>query len=101
MYRGTTPSITLKLNTTINFDEIEKIWVTISSKIKEVTIEKDRMDFDNEAKRISFTLTQEETLCFNEGNAEIQARIKMINGKAYCTTIDRTKINKILKDGVI
>lgn len=101
MYRGTTPTFGLKLKTTINFDDIEECYVTIASKTVVITINKDRLDFDNELKRISLTLTQEETLSFYEGNAEVQVRIKMKDGTAFASSIDKTKINKILKDGVI
>lgn len=101
MYRGTTPKFSLKLETDISFDDIEECYVTIASKIVNLTIGKDRLDFNDEMKRIELTLTQEETLQFHEGNAEIQVRIKLKDGTALASTIDKTVINKILKNGVI
>ena len=101
MYRGTTPTFSLKLNTTINFEEISECYVTIASKTVCVSISKERLNFDNEQKRIEVTLSQQETLSFYEGDVEVQVRIKMVDGTAYATSIYRTKVDKILKDGVI
>lgn len=101
MYRGTTPTLELRLKTLIDFNEIDKIYITLASMLNELTISEDRCTFDNENKTIQFTLTQEETLSFNVSTVEIQARIRLKDGKSYATSIAKADMLKILKDGVI
>ena len=101
MYRGTTPTLVLTLKTFIDFQNVDKLYVTIQSKLKSIDIDKSRCVLDNENKTIQFTLTQEETLQFNVSNVEIQVRMKLKDGKVYASSIANVEMNKILKDGVI
>lgn len=108
VYRGTNPCIVLKIKTKknfdIDFDDINKLYVTFKGKLgsNEVTKEKSDVFFDNENKKIYVPLTQEDTLKFSTGNVDIQARILMRNGSAIATTIVKDyPIKKILKEGVI
>ena len=73
MYRGTTPTIKVKLkNTDLKFETIEKIWFTLKSNIKEKTYEKEELTLNDEEKIISVKMSQEDTLSFSSGEIKIQ-----------------------------
>jgi hypothetical protein len=104
MYRGTTPTITLRIETELEFSKIKQVWFTISTvAISNRTITKTITDLslDADNKTISCTLTQEESLSLPEGNVEIQARILVDDGKAFATPISKLPVEKILEGGVI
>lgn len=101
MYRGTTPTLQLKLKTVIDFGNIDQLYVTFSNTYTKLTLPIGRCTMDNENKTIEVTLTQEETLQFGASIVEVQVRIKLNDGKAYASSIANIEMNKILKDGVI
>lgn len=104
MTQGTTPSyvITLK-NKDINFDDIEIFVITLKSCSAEVThtSEESCVTLDNEKKKITLTLTQEETLSFKEGEAEMQLRGKFIAGTAFASKVCRVSVERSLYKEVI
>ena len=72
MYRGTTPTIKVKLkNTDLKFETIEKIWFTLKSNIKEKTYEKEELTLNDEEKIISVKMSQEDTLSFSSGEVSM------------------------------
>lgn len=83
MYRGTTPTLELRLKTLIDFNEIDKVYITLASMLNELTISEERCTFDNENKTIQFTLTQEETLSFNVSTVEIPEDKQSVSYKMY------------------
>lgn len=110
MYRGTTPTFHLYLDTDLDKDLLEAMWVTFKAPAAEVT--KDFMDGDISVTiqeggeydgqwHVVCQLTQEESLDFYKGSIEVQVRFRLSNGKAYATNIPRVDIEKILKEGVI
>lgn len=102
MYRGTTPTIKVKLkNTDLKFETIEKIWFTLKSNIKEKTYEKEELTLNDEEKIISVKMSQEDTLSFSSGEIKIQIRFKDDSGNSFVTKICKTTMNEILKGGVI
>jgi hypothetical protein len=101
MYLGTTPTITLKINTDFDFKDVKQIWFTISSMSKKITKTIDDVILDNDNKTMSITLTQEETFYFSAGIIEVQARILTINGEALATPIKTTSFERVLEGGVI
>lgn len=101
MYRGTTPTLELELDTTIDFGNITDFFVTLAGQVKSITLDMDRCSFDNEKKIVSVTLTQEETLSLNPGCIDVQVRFKVKSKQAYATSIAKVDISRILKDGVI
>ena len=102
MYRGTTPQIKLKLDTTINLDTIEALWITFKGIAFEVTktLDDDIYIFDS-AKEIRLGLSQEETLKLKQGAIHVQVRFRTTNGLAYATTIADLSLGNVLKEGVI
>jgi hypothetical protein len=101
MYRGTTPTITFKISSDLNFNYIKEVWFTLVSGSKKITKTKSECSLDEDAKTISITLTQEETLKFSTGSVNVQMRILTKEGKAFATPIKTLSINNILKEGVI
>lgn len=102
MYRGTTPTLYLELDTELELaDNIAEMWVTFKSPSVEVTKTFDEVIFDAETNKITVTLTQEETLKFYKGDTEVQVRIRTKDDLAYATDIATIDIEKILKEGVI
>ena len=101
MYRGTTPTLYLELETELDLSNISEMWVTIKGSATEITKRYNEIVFDNETKVITVTFTQEETLKLYKGKSEIQVRIRTADGFAYATDIADVEIERILKDGVI
>ena len=103
MYRGTTPTITLQFNSDLDLSTMEQIWVTFEGKNAEVTHDITTLDLDVENSRISVTLSQEDTLKFQnlKGKVEVQARFLDNEGVAMASDIAEIDLNRILKEGVI
>ena len=102
MYRGTTPTYILELETTIDLSQIVELWITFKTFNVGVTKYLNDSYIDNENKTITVTLTQEETLqLYNQKNCEVQVRFRLENGKAYATNIANVDVDKILREGVI
>lgn len=98
MIRGTTPiqefCFAFDTNT---IDKLSIVYVqsgrTIISKSEnDVTIGDDR---------ISFRLSQEETLLFKEGLVNIQLKIKTLSGQVIASNVITTTVYKILDEAVM
>ena len=63
MYRGTTPTLIFKINSSIDLSNIKQVWITFED-ADETTFTKDDVTIDSENKRIILELTQEQTLKF-------------------------------------
>ena len=103
MIRGTTPILTFKVKTDLDFNSIEKAEVTFKtvSGTKEKTWGLDRLGIDAEQHKIYLHLKQDETLYFSTGSIQIQLRIKMDNDMVYASKVVTSTLDKILKEGVI
>lgn len=103
MYRGTTPTISFKIKTDIDLNDVAECWITFKSKIgpKEKTFNISDLIINAENKTIAVAMTQEETLFFNTGTIDIQIRLRTADGLAYASDIKEIRMNKILKDGQI
>lgn len=103
MFRGTTPNIQLKLNTSLDLNDVDKCYVSFKSKTNSKLLNVDifNMVIDPEEKTISLTLSQEDTLGFGSGEIDVQIRLLMTNGFAYASTVKSITMKQILKDGVI
>jgi len=108
MYRGTTPTFYLMLKTDLDPSLLEAMWVTFKAPGVEVTKELsdvsvtvvDQGEYEGQW-QVVCQLTQDESLSFYKGSAEVQIRFRLSTGKAYATNIPRVDIRKILKEGVI
>lgn len=101
MYRGTTPAFSFKLNTDIDFEQIEELYITFRSQLNELSFSKQDCTINNEQKTISIRFTQEQTLEFSPGDVRVQIRIRVGKDRAYATPVKTINISQILKDGVI
>lgn len=109
MYRGTTPTLTFKVNTSLDLTKASQIWVTLRSvpptvmlphnENDEITLDINRVSFDGDG-NVLVDLTQEETLHFKQGKIEAQLRV-VIDDKAYASAVANFNAYNLLKDGVI
>lgn len=80
MIRGTTPTITLKLPTTVSVGTIEKATITIEQSGKCV-VKKNAFSTSVGTNSVSVTLTQEESLSLSARNkALVQLKAKLNDG---------------------
>lgn len=103
MIRGTTPTLTFKIKTDLDFEDIEKAEITFKSEngLKERTWDENDLTIDPEKKEMYLQLTQEETLYFNAGKINIQLRLRMNNDMVYASNIVPYSLSCLLKEGVI
>ena len=101
MYRGTTPTLTFKLNTDIDLSALEEVWITIKGNDKEKTYTIDDVFVESEEKSIILSMTQTDTLYFGAGRHNVQIRLRTDDGNAYASNIKQINLDYILKDGVI
>lgn len=96
---GTTP--THEFAVTEDFTGATKCYITYQQFGKTV-LEKDIDDVTITATKITTTLTQEETLKFDESaEVEMQIRIKMPDGSAHKSEVIKTTTDELLKEGAI
>lgn len=101
MYRGTTPTLYLELDTELDLTNIAEMWVTFKSPTVELTKTFSEVAFDTETNVITVTLSQEETLKLFNGIVDVQVRLRTQSDLAYATDIVGVEIGRILKEGVI
>ena len=100
MFRGTTPTIFLTLDTELPLENLAELWVTFKSSMVEITKELSEVEVNSETKVVKVNLSQEETLKLFNGTCDVQIRFK-IGDLAYASTIEKIDIERILKEGVI
>ena len=101
--RGTTPTITVNVRSNINLDSVTDIWVYFYQS-GSVVIDKQLSDvaIDTTNKRITFGLTQEETLALKaDTGALFQIRILLSDNTALATLAANVAIKEIYKGGII
>lgn len=100
MIRGTTPIIKLKAK----FDlRGWNLYITLKQGLVSYTFENDvlEIDFENGESTVSFMLTQEQTLSFNDKNdVEIQLRAAK-DSSAVASKVATVDVERILMGGVI
>lgn len=100
MIRGTTPTIRLKAK----FDLRNwNLYVTLKQGLVEYTFENDELeiDFDDGFSVVSFMLTQEQTLSFNENN-KVEIQLRAAKGiSAIASKVATIDVYRILMGGVI
>lgn len=103
MIRGTTPTLTFKIKTDLDLNDVEKVEITFKSVngMKEKTWDENNLGIDPVEKQLTLTLSQEETLYFNVGEIDIQLRVKMNNDMVYASNVVTSTLDKILREGVI
>lgn len=103
LIRGTTPSYTVNV-AGVELDKSKTILVTFGQDGKELfSLEKPDLTIDAEKESISFALTQEQTLMFdnNKSVAQMQIRILDTSGNCVANSIQNIAIQPILHEGVL
>ena len=101
MYKGTTPTFTIRLCGQIDLEEdTSEIWVTIKDSAGELH-NWTKTDLELEDNIIYLTLSQTETLGIASGRAELQVRILTGDNKALASKIAIFDADDVLKGGVI
>ena len=98
MRRGTTPTNTFTVDTDLT--AAVAVYVTYKQG-NQVLVEKNIDDLTITSTKVEVTLTQEDTLAFAQGSAQIQIRAKFGDGAAIASNIIVAPVDQILKDGVI
>lgn len=99
MIRGTTPTITLEVDTDLSE---WTVYVTMKGAGGAVELTNPRLEFadEGEAHLIMLALTQQETLRLRPGACEVQIRA-VKDDVAVATNIAKLDVGRILKEGVI
>ena len=98
MRRGTTPTLRVKVRG-IAVEELTTMYLTIKQGSVELT--KDNFEIDDTENRLIVTLTQAETLAFDDGACQIQLRAMTRKGQAVASTIVTMRWEHILLEGEI
>ena len=102
MYKGTTPAISLLIDTDLTLSAMAQIWVTIKDSSGEIyNWEKSDLTINDTQKQLIIDMSQLETLALASGPAEIQVRMLTGDDKALATNISYFNVSDVLKGGVI
>lgn len=100
MRRGTTPTLRFKVKG-IGVEELDSIFITLKQGNKELTKTNEDVTIDEDENRLIVTLTQEETLNFNDGVCQLQLRATTDKGGAVASSIVTKQWEHILMEGEI
>lgn len=103
MIRGTTPTFTFKIQSSVPVTTLSEAFITFKQ-LKKVVLEKGLSDctVDTENNTITLELSQAETLLFEESiMAEVQLRVRLQDNSALASDVKRIDVHRILKEGVI
>jgi hypothetical protein len=102
LIRGTTPTIIITVQTEIDLHQVAEVWIYISQQNK-VRVDKQLEDvtFDYDHRKMSVTLTQNDTLALKEGDALFQIRLLLLDGTALATLASKVDVKPVYKPGVI
>ncbi len=101
MFRGTTPTLLLELNTTVSLANLAELWVTFKDPTTEINKSLQDVAVDDEEKTVTVHLSQEDTLRLHNRSCQVQVRFKTREGFAYASDIYDLDVGRILKEGVI
>ena len=102
LIRGTTPTIVITVQTEIDLHQVSEVWIYISQQNK-VRVDKQLEDvtFDYENRKMTVTLSQDDTLALKEGEALFQIRLLLVDGTALATLASKVDVKPVYKPGVI
>lgn len=102
LIRGTTPTIIITVQTEIDLHQVVEVWIYLSQQNK-VKVDKqlENVTFDYEHRKMSVTLSQEDTLALKEGEAIFQIRLLLMDGTALATIASKVDVKPVYKQGVI
>lgn len=100
MTRGTTPTITLTVNE-VDLTDLKSVYVTFCQAGKMLTKQSGDEGVEITEHTVSILLSQEETLSFSPGTAEVQLRGLTNGGNAFATNVGRVAVKEVLLKEVI
>ncbi len=100
MFRGTTPTLIIRLNTEVDLATCKQIWVTFDNAGKVLTKTKEDIVIEPGG-RMQVSLTQDETLSFTGSSIDIQVRLLTDTDSALATPIKKLPVSRVLEGGVI
>ena len=100
MTRGTTPTITLTVNE-VDLTDLKSVYVTFCQSGKMLTKRKGDEGVEITEHTVSVLLSQEETLKFCPGTAEVQLRGLTNGDNAFATNVGRVTVKEVLLKEVI
>lgn len=98
MHRGTTPTNIFR--TDVDLTNASVLFITYKQNGK-VVLEKTIDDVSIHGEMVEVRLSQRETLLFSEGIVTIQIRAKFQDGSVIASSLIRTNVREILKEGEI
>lgn len=98
MRRGTTPTITFSLKDIKN-ENVDSLCLTLKQNNR--VLHKTNFSYDEETELYIVTLTQRETLSFNEGIILVQIKVKDTAGVVFASPIKKIRMKDILCEEVI
>ena len=102
LIRGTTPTIEISVQTEIDLHQVAEVWIYIAQQNKDKVNKKlTDVTFDYEHRKMSVTLSQEDTLALKEGDAVFQIRLLLMDGTALATLASNVDVKPVYKGGVI
>lgn len=104
LYRGTTPTYTITFPENINMELASEVVVSLANSSKVTLYEKTGDDLTIEGNKVSFLLTQEESLGFPLGYFLLQVNWLYADGsivRRACTKMVTVQIADNLKDEVM
>lgn len=102
IYRGTTPTIRLRIkNKDFDMSSINVCHITIQNDNGKNQKVFTNPQIDVQEKIISQELSQQDTLAYEYGKINIQAKIKLNNGSVVTHPIISTTMNRILEETIL
>lgn len=100
MIRGTTPDYVLTVDADLTG---MSVYVTVKRSINKLTLTGDELQIasDGTTSTIAFRLTQQQTLAFGIGRAEVQVKFISADGTTRATDIQPIMIDRALLDRVV
>ena len=99
MTKSTTPTYILEFDSEFTFDAV--IFWTVALKQGKTLLTIDDPQVDTENKTLTITLTQEQTLSFQVGEANIQVKGKFADGTVFASEIEKVPVNTVLDERII
>ena len=101
MFKGTTPTLTLTFDESVDLTEAKSVVVTFATDFHKVIAEKADEELTITANTIEVAFTQEETLSMRPGRMLVQVNLLYDDGSRVCSNIGEGSWVENLKDEVM
>lgn len=105
LIRGTTPTITFKVTSDVDFSDIAEIWLTVAdfstTGKRTYKLSENEVALDPEEKTITASMSQEDTLQLKSNMVQLQIRLLDKSDLSYATPIFDVPLSTVLEGGVI